>query len=111
ITSTPGNIELINQDVFIEEIQPSDTRTASGYITIRVDHTFEMELPEMTWQTIAYVQGDVNHDGKVDIGDITKLAIYWLSNERTCDIAPLGAPDGIANLADLSVIADNWDQN
>ena len=109
ITSTPGNIELLSEDVFAYDVQPDSTEVATGYITIRIDHSTEPDILAMTWRTISYVPGDVTHDGKVDMDDVVKLATFWLTSERTCDIAPVGDPDGIVNLLDLAVIADNWE--
>jgi len=54
-----------------------------------------------------YTQGDFNDDSWVDFEDLAILAYYWLSNEPSIDIAPLGG-DGIINFPDFAELAENW---
>jgi hypothetical protein len=53
---------------------------------------------------------DFTQDGKVDFDDLRVLARYWLTNEPSVDIAPVGAPDGIVNFLDFAEFAKYWSQ-
>ena len=55
-----------------------------------------------------FSRGDLNHDTLVDINDLIILASQFLTNEPTCDLSPYPAGDGIINLADFAVFANNW---
>jgi len=56
--------------------------------------------------------GDLDGNCKLDLEDLTILAIAWLSSSGdpawnpTCDLAI--PPDGIVNLMDFSILASNW---
>jgi hypothetical protein len=50
---------------------------------------------------------DFNADGVVNLADLRVLALAWLQNQRSVDIAPLGG-DGIVNFLDFAVFAQNW---
>ena len=52
--------------------------------------------------------GDVNGDGQTNFKDFVLVGQGWLSSEPMIDIAPLPFGDGIVDLKDLSVLADNW---
>ncbi|HRS71632.1 MAG TPA: hypothetical protein P5175_07255, partial [Anaerohalosphaeraceae bacterium] len=52
-------------------------------------------------------------DGKVDMQDLAAFSSAWQGSGLTvwntsADLAPLNAPDGAVDLADLSVLAENW---
>ncbi|MFA5292714.1 MAG: glycoside hydrolase family 99-like domain-containing protein [Phycisphaerae bacterium] len=51
--------------------------------------------------------GDLDGDCTVNIDDLRVLALAWLQNEPSADIAPTGG-DGIVNFMDFAVLADNW---
>jgi len=53
--------------------------------------------------------GDFNGSGTVDFSDLLILTSHWLQNAPTVDIAPSGG-DGIINLLDFSVLAENWNK-
>ena len=52
--------------------------------------------------------GDVNHDGKVNIADVTRLIDYLLDSETTevCPICADVAENGIINIADVTALID-----
>ena len=52
--------------------------------------------------------GDVNHDGKVDITDVTDLIDYLLNNEKSsiCTICADVDGDGFVNIADVTALID-----
>jgi hypothetical protein len=56
------------------------------------------------------VQGDVQPDGRVDIKDVMIMASQWLSEGEmlSADIMPLPSGDGIVNMQDFMLIAENW---
>jgi hypothetical protein len=62
--------------------------------------------------TVGMCPGDFDSDGDVDIADLVSLACAWLSVSGSFewnpgyDIGP-GA-DGIVNMSDLAVFAENW---
>jgi hypothetical protein len=47
-------------------------------------------------------------DGKVDLLDMSAMSAAWLSNNAAADIAPSNSPDGIVNIQDLTLLAENW---
>ena len=53
------------------------------------------------------IGGDVDGDCRVDIDDLQIMTSAWLQNVPSADIAPTGG-DGIVNLLDLAVLAQNW---
>ena len=56
-----------------------------------------------------YKLGDFDKDGDVDVVDLARQMQFWLTDESSVDIAPADAPDGIINLFDFAIIAENWD--
>ena len=52
--------------------------------------------------------GDVNHDGKVNITDVTDLIDYLLHNEKStiCTICADVDGDGFVKIADVTVLID-----
>ena len=50
------------------------------------------------------VPGDFEPDGDVDFTDLAWFTSFWLTNEPSTDISP----DGITNLLDFAIIAENW---
>jgi len=62
--------------------------------------------------TVNICPGDFNGDGDVDLEDLVSLACTWLSVSGSSEWNPeydigLGA-DGIINMSDLAVFAENW---
>jgi hypothetical protein len=47
-------------------------------------------------------------DGIVNFRDFAELACYWLVNERAADIGPWPVGDGIVDMLDVAVVAENW---
>lgn len=55
----------------------------------------------------AWYLGNLDRDCDVDYDDLAILAEYWLKDELSADIAPIGG-DGIVNMPDFAVLAKNW---
>lgn len=51
---------------------------------------------------------DLNRDSKVDFEDFGILASHWFSYKPSVDISPVPDGDGVINLGDVSVFAENW---
>ena len=56
-----------------------------------------------------FVNGDANHDGKVDINDLATLATNWQAHVSV-DPYTLGdfTYDDVVDIADLALLATNW---
>jgi hypothetical protein len=54
---------------------------------------------------------DFNGSGRVDIDDLVRLIESWGQDDPICDVAPLGACDGIVDVGDLEVLMSYWDQD
>lgn len=52
-------------------------------------------------------QGDLNDDCGVNLPDLAILSVYWQSSAIEADVAA-GYGDGIVDMADLLVVAENW---
>lgn len=66
--------------------------------------------PDANWENIGYyIPGDFNYDGVVYFEDLAILALYWIEDVPSIDIAPLGR-DGIINFLDFALFAENWMQ-
>lgn len=48
---------------------------------------------------------DLNHDCSVDFKDLRELALYWLDDEPSVNLAP---PDDIIDFHDYAVLVDQW---
>ena len=64
----------------------------------------------------AYIVGDVNHDGLVNIGDVTALIDRLLTGEGGCEICGDVDADGQVNIADVTKLIDfllvgTWPEN
>jgi len=53
------------------------------------------------------VPGDFEPDGDVDLIDLARMAGFWLTNEPSTDIAPAPDGDGVTNLLDFAIFAEN----
>ena len=51
---------------------------------------------------------DFNDDLRVDFSDYTKLAKSWKQDDPNVDLGPLSTGDGIVNMQDLAILAENW---
>ena len=52
--------------------------------------------------------GDLDGDADVDLADLKELAFHWLQAESTIDIAPSPSGDGVVNMLDFGILAENW---
>ena len=59
---------------------------------------------------LQYNRADINQDGSVDVDDLAVMSSQWLDvpGMPSADIAPLPDSDGIVNLLDLRMLAENW---
>ena len=51
---------------------------------------------------------DLNLDGDVGFEDLSELAIYWMQNASSVDIAPPPFGDSMVDFKDLAVLAEYW---
>jgi hypothetical protein len=59
------------------------------------------------WQVEVTPIVDLNNDGIVDAADFSIMIDYWHTDEPSYDIAPAPFGDGIVNIQDLVVLAEN----
>jgi len=57
---------------------------------------------------VSELSGDFDDDWDVDPNDLGILASFWLQEELLVDIAPAPGGNGIANMEDYVVFAENW---
>jgi subtilase family serine protease len=57
-----------------------------------------------------FLNGDLNHDGRVDSADISILSVNWNSSPRTFSQGD-ATYDGTVNVADLLALATNYQEN
>ncbi|MHC5157144.1 MAG: glycoside hydrolase family 113 [Planctomycetota bacterium] len=55
-----------------------------------------------------FTRGDMNRDSYVDMNDLRMLSMNFLSAEPSMDLSPYPSGDGIINLEDFAVLAQNW---
>ena len=56
----------------------------------------------------ASVLGDITNDKDTNYSDFAVIHKYWLQNETLADIAPLPNGDGVVDILDFIVLAENW---
>ena len=64
----------------------------------------------------AFQRGDVNHDGMVNISDVTALIDSLLSGVGGCEICGDVNADGLLNISDVTALIDSllvgtWPEN
>jgi hypothetical protein len=102
-----------------------DSDDLGDYFVLETGRTEIIEPARLTWQ-IDYVlagnaktqlmsavlpveaNADVTGDGKVNFGDFARLAVYWLDDEPSVDIAPAPYGDGLVDMDDLAVLVEQW---
>ena len=87
--------------------------TAEGTFLYRVKAIY-VDDTESDWSNIeevtlfenghGYELGDVNHDNKVNISDVTALINALLSNEVPCEICADVKADGVINIGDVTAL-------
>jgi len=65
----------------------------------------------VTFPYILSDMGDFTGDAIVNPNDMAIIAEFWLTDEPSVDIAPIGNEDGIVNFKDFAIFADNWWQD
>ena len=69
--------------------------------------TFDVVNGDGTAPAHGYDLGDVNHDGSINISDVTLLIDYMLSNgDDICPVCADVTNDGVINIADLTALID-----
>jgi len=118
-----SRIDLLKNGAVIKTWTPNTTNpyvstTVSGglgdYFYVRVYQSGS----GTAWQAIsspifiisAYVHRviDFNCDGRIDFKDFSILALYWLKDESSVDIAPMPLGDDMVDFKDIVVFAENW---
>lgn len=87
---------------------PTDDLTvglSKTFYSVGFDYDLVPFLPEVTftYQKMAYKRGDVNHDGEINVADVTTLIHYVLTD----DVAPAEADcnfDSDVNISDVTVL-------
>mgnify|MGYP005629202305 CR=1 FL=1 len=79
-----------------------------GTLTISIDHAIFDGSLLLDWDLSCYPLGDFNHDGKVDLADVVALGYWWLDADPRFDIAPPPDGDGVVNLKDFALLAEQW---
>ncbi len=59
------------------------------------------------WQVPIIPIVDLNGDGIVDAVDMSIMVDYWGTDEQLCDIGPMPWGDGVVDVQDLIVLAEN----
>lgn len=65
------------------------------------------EAGRITLLTLTFTD-NIADDGTVNFGDFAEVARYWRGNEPSADIGPWPIGDGIVDMWDVAVLADNW---
>ncbi len=65
------------------------------------------ESGTITLLTLTFTD-NLTGDGKVDFQDFAELANYWQQSEPSADIGPWPIGDGVVNMLDLAVLAEDW---
>ncbi|HWB19412.1 MAG TPA: hypothetical protein VG711_03860, partial [Phycisphaerales bacterium] len=75
------------------------------FLSDRSNHRIRKIAP-----SVKFAPGDVNHDGHVNIDDLTEVILAW-GRCRGCaaDISPAGG-DGVVNIDDLTAVILSWGQ-
>jgi len=121
-------LEFTNVPVVLLDIFSPEGGTLDGIIGMNLFTQYNLILraggfmleddPRLEFQRIAAAgqTADIAPlplDGKVDMQDLAAFSSAWQGSGLTvwntsADLAPLNAPDGAVDLADLSVLAENW---
>lgn len=87
---------------------PSPTATATPTPTPTPTSTpTPTPTPTATPTPTGSLPGDINHNGKVDVFDLSTLLSRWGTADTACDINK----DGTVNVFDLSLLLANWGKN
>jgi hypothetical protein len=79
------------------------------YIFAGKNGEIEMDLYRVDARAM-FPAGNFTRNGKVDFDDFVVLAVHWMTDEPSVDIAP-EEHDGIVNFLDLEVFAQHWLEN
>ena len=67
-----------------------------------------LSTPALIWpEPAGDPSGDFDSSGIINFGDFATLALYWMENEPSVDIAPWGG-DCVIDYLDVKALMDNW---
>lgn len=72
---------------------------------------FGVDEPKVQFQRISSIPADIApepRDGKVNLIDFSAMSAAWRTGNLIADIAPAGNPDGVVDLQDLLLMANEW---
>lgn len=117
-------LQYTNIPVILLDVASPEGGTLDGIVGMNLFNEYNMVLkgdyntPTLKVQHIGpAVPGDIApelRDFKVNLVDLAEFSQAWLSDNQSvnwnpyADMAPTTEPDGIVNLNDLSVLAQNW---
>ena len=109
-TATTGDNTLDNvEQVLIE------SPNLPGTYTVQVNYKGSLTNGQQYYsliisgqETIQPIVGDFSGDGLINYEDLKMLVNYWLQNEPSVDIAPVGG-DGDINFLDYAVFTQSWE--
>lgn len=109
----PEDLILLADEWLMEVIDLSaDIAPASGDGRVDMLDWLTFAQAWLTWPAHPDWDPDCNLDDVdnfIDIGDLQLFADQWLvRTAQTADIAPPDAPDGLVNLLDFALLAQNW---
>ncbi len=116
-TETGGPDYRLIEGITPDKFYTVNDLTAGGTFLYRVKAIYT-DGTESAWSNVeevtlvetghGYELGDVNHDGKVNIADVTRLIDYLLDNENVeiCTICAEVKADGSINIGDVTALID-----
>jgi len=113
IDATDAVTSVSDDSIHIDIILSGQTVTSNDTFKVIVDSSQSIEPDRFTWELIyhdIYLRGDINGDRKIDFTDLMMLACQWLEPPGipSADIAPPPFGDGIVNMLDFALFAENW---
>ena len=116
-TETGGPDYRLIEGITPDKFYTVNDLTAGGTFLYRVKAIYT-DGTESAWSNVeevtlvetghGYELGDVNHDGKVNIADVTRLIDYLLDNENVeiCTVCADVKADGSINIGDVTALID-----
>lgn len=121
--SWSGAASGVTFDVYLDTVNPPVQKAAAGqtaaiftpapllgattYYWQVVAINAAGQTPGPVWSFRTYVQGDINSDGYVNIGDLQLLVAAWSSGPGYAGPADL-SNDGYVNVGDLQILVGQW---
>ena len=108
IKGLPASAVLIRDAVLFDMIPAQSATVGSVTIRFRLDLANPVDWNLIYFEYTDYRAGDMNGDLLVNAEDLNILAGMWLSSNDQADIYPAPYGDGIVNIADFALLAQNW---